>query len=278
MIRISAEDFSRAGDRYIGFSYEKMDCQAFVEKCMADVGYRKNLPGSNAWYRFMDWTGSPEECVKQFGSVPDGALLFILLHDGNVPEKYRADGIGNASHMGIKTGRGEGAIHSSRSRGCVCESRFKDKTIPNGGWNRVGMLKAFDYGKTVNWLFDHSGSNDTGKGDESVGERFGYVWAENGKPVNLRKAASKDAPLADRIPVGESVQIIGESGDWFRVKVNGQTGWMMKEFVKEDEQDPDFPEVPELPGEDDKHVQLLADIYDELGRIRDRIEKAIGRG
>ena len=81
--------------------------------------------------------------------IPNGAFLFILEQDGGEPAKYRADGIGNASHMGIKTGIGEGAIHSSKSRGCVCTSVFRDKSI-NGGWNRVGLWDAIDYGGTVN--------------------------------------------------------------------------------------------------------------------------------
>ena len=85
------------------------------------------------------------------------------------------DGIGNASHIGIKTGRtqeqmlqaglkriaakypdrkteraaaqrafrnkvgfGSGAIHSSKTRGCIASSRFANRTI-SGGWNRVGL-------------------------------------------------------------------------------------------------------------------------------------------
>ena len=31
-MKISAMDFSLAGDKYLGRSYEEMDCQAFVEK------------------------------------------------------------------------------------------------------------------------------------------------------------------------------------------------------------------------------------------------------
>ena len=56
------------------------------------------------------------------------------------------DGLGNASHVGVVTGAGKGVIHASASRGCVCESEFKGKTIPNGGWNRVGLMKQLDYG------------------------------------------------------------------------------------------------------------------------------------
>jgi hypothetical protein len=115
------------------------DCQAFVERCLADAGLQIDLAGSNAWYREMDWTGTPEECVALFGRVPKGAFLFILEQDGGEPPKYKPDGLGNASHIGIATGRGEGALHSSSSRGCVAESRFAGKTVPGGGWNRVGL-------------------------------------------------------------------------------------------------------------------------------------------
>ena len=149
-LKISALEFSMAGDKYLGRSYEEMDCQAFVERCMADVGYKRDLGGSNSWYRECrshGWVGSPEDCVKVFGSVPKGALLFILEAVGpKTPAKFRDDGVGDATHMGIVTGRGDGAIHSSSSRGCVATSKFKGKTIPNGGWNRVGMLDVFSYG------------------------------------------------------------------------------------------------------------------------------------
>ena len=139
-----------AGDFYLGRSYAEMDCQAFVERCLRDVGISLNLAGSNAWYRKMTWVGSPEECRKEFGSVPVGAFLFILETDGKEPEKYRKDGIGNASHIGLRTGKGDGAIHSSKSKGCVAYSVFKDKMIRNGGWNRVGLWDEIDYGDKVN--------------------------------------------------------------------------------------------------------------------------------
>ena len=34
-MKYSAEEFSRAGDQFLGRSYEEMDCQALVERMMA---------------------------------------------------------------------------------------------------------------------------------------------------------------------------------------------------------------------------------------------------
>ena len=107
--------------KYLGRSYEEMDCQAFVEKCMADVGYRRDLGGSNSWYREcmkQGWVGTPEECMKQFGSVPKGALLFILEPVGlKTPAKFRDDGVGDVTHMGIVTGRNDEALYRKRLGG-----------------------------------------------------------------------------------------------------------------------------------------------------------------
>ena len=144
---INGKALAEAGFSYLGVSYSKMDCQAFVEQCLRDCGLEKNLAGSNAWFREVRNHGTimtSEECVRQLGTVPPGAFLFILEQDGGEPEKYRKDGLGNASHIGIATGRGEGAIHSSASRGCVAESRFRNKTI-SGGWNRVGLWDRVSY-------------------------------------------------------------------------------------------------------------------------------------
>lgn len=158
-MKYSAEELSRAGDKYLGRSYSEMDCQEFVERCLADIGCRLDLKGSNAWYRKVreeGWTGSPEECVRTFGSVPAGAFLFIHAFDGREVGRGYRDGLGNASHIGIRTGRGKGAIHSSAGRGCVAESEFHDRTVRNGGWNMVGLWNRMDYGKTVSWVLEHS--------------------------------------------------------------------------------------------------------------------------
>ena len=262
-MKISGLELSKAGDKYLGRSYQEMDCQAFVEKCMADVGCRRDLGGSNSWYRECmkhGWVGSPEECAKEFGSVPKGALLFILEAVGpKTPAKFRNDGIGDVTHMGIVTGRGDGAIHSSQSRGGVVKSKFKGKTIPNGGWNRVGLLEEFEYGEesrggtsgTV-FLVQHSSnekgrplvpqhsSNEKGRPLVSTGEMegldfeeetmTGIVTAETGRTVNLRK--KKGGKLIERIPIGTEVEILDYGPEWCRVKAGRYTGWMMTEFIR----------------------------------------------
>ena len=242
-------DIAREGCKYLGTKYREMDCQAFVEKALGDVGLYRNLSGSNAWYREMSWTGTPEECRRRFGKIPVGAFLFILKDDGGEPRKYQSDGIGNASHIGIyssmsgwemcqiggagvECNHGDGAIHSSSSRGMVCTSNFNGKSI-NGGWNRVGLWDAIDYGISIDGTA--SGQNQGGA-MENVTTRTGTVTVGAGKSVKLRNSASTDSRLYYDIPHGSAIEVSLVDGDWSygtAIDNKGQvrSGWMMSKYI-----------------------------------------------
>lgn len=239
MIKINAEEFSLAGDKYLGRPYSEMDCQAFVERVMRDCGLKMDLGGSNSWYREVmkhGWVGTPEECKKIFGVIPKGALLFIWKPvDDKTPAKFRNDGIGDLKHIGYKTGRGKGAMNSSSTNKCVCESNFKDKSI-NGGWNRVGLYEKFDYGKSVNWMLEHIGiGQDPGQEPAEGGNYMkAKVIAENGGTVKLRAKPSTNCSTYWDIPVGTEMDVLERGDEWTQCVAGGRTGWMKNEFVQMD--------------------------------------------
>ncbi len=246
---IDGEKLGSVGFEKLGTPYSEMDCQAFIEWCLARCGLKKDLAGSNTWFREVVKNGAimtPEECVRQLGCVPSGAFLFILEQDGKEPEKYKQDGLGNASHIGICTGtRGEGAIHSSASRGCVAESKFKGKSI-NGGWNRVGLWNqvAYDYGGGVD--------PDPQPTPEPVMimATVGNVPAGNRQDVNLRTKASTLSKLIDRVPCGAQVVLLELGDKWSKVKWKGYTGWMMTKYLL-------------LDGEDERWTVIIPDVTTE---------------
>ena len=240
---IDGKKLGDVGFQYLGTPYSVMDCQKFIEQCLADCGWKIDLAGSNAWYRKClkeGWVGTPEECVKKYGTTPKGAFLFILEHDGKEPEKYRPDGHGNASHIGLCTGsRGEGAIHSSKSRGGVAESKYHNKSI-NGGWNMVGLLpREIDY---------HNGDQPEPTPEptpepEPVRQKA-VVWSQNGKPVNTRKGPDETygQSKAGRIPVGDVVEVLktqinSQGENWCRIRWTDPKGatwvcWIKADFLK----------------------------------------------
>jgi hypothetical protein len=286
-------ELARAGCPYLGVKYSEMDCQAFVERCLSDIGLRKDLAGSNAWYRYImqnGWIGSPEECKALFGTIPEGAFLFIHAFDGGEPAKYQNDGIGNASHIGIYTGLsgqemvdiavrsgntravnynfGDGAIHSSSSREAVATSKFSGKTI-NGGWNRVGLWTAISYGEPIDSII-HGGehSPEPEPGGETM---IATVYSDNGKPVNFRKKPSTSAALVDQIPVGEQVEVTEKGSEWCSCKWKGKTGYIMTQFLI-------FGEY--VPGEDTDPTPIPEGMMlvnrDELEKVYNMIGNLLG--
>ena len=127
---------------YIGTPYHRLDCQAFVEKVLADLGIRKpdgtlyNWKGSNSMYRnHIRWRGSVKECMDKFGCIPLGAFLFIVKHDGGEVNRGYNDDLGNATHVGLCVG--EKAIDSQPSGGV----QARKLSI----FTNVGLMDMIDY-------------------------------------------------------------------------------------------------------------------------------------
>ena len=49
--------------------------------------------------------------------------------------------------------------------------------------------------------------------------------------VVLRKEADKESSALQTVPEGEEVDILGKSGDWYKVRYGNYTGYMMKKYV-----------------------------------------------
>ena len=242
---VDGKQLSQAGFPYIGRSYDEMDCQKFVEICLHDCGDSTDLSGSNAWYRRVmkeGWVGTPEECVSRFGQVPPGAFLFILEPvSASTPAKYRDDGIGDATHIGLVTGVGKGAIHSSHSKGGVCESAFSGKTVPHGGWNRVGLWDHVDYHIGTD---PQPGPDPTPTPEPEPTHTIGMIVVPDGTNVITRKGPGKNYGMskAGRIQNGELVTILGsETGldhkTWYHISWTDRRGatwvcWVMGDFVQ----------------------------------------------
>ena len=265
MAKISAEELARSGCKYLGTPYSTMDCQAFWERMLKDCGLKMDLGGSNSWYRYImahGWVSTPEECKAMYGSIPQGATLFIREDvSESTPAQFRNDGIGDITHMGVYTALsgkemvriaqeagvkdaekynfGDGAIHSSSSRGGVCTSKFAGKTIPNGGWNRVGLfLEKIAYVGI---------EPEPGPGPEPTPPEpqtdWAIVVAESGDKVKMRAKPTQACNLYWDVPVGAEVQVYqwnaatDKKGQvWARIAWAGQDGYMIQEFLRDEEE------------------------------------------
>lgn len=212
-----------------GMSLDGMDCQGLMEYLLMQCGFtakQVGLAGSNAhWRKSLKWKGTVAECKAMFGSVPEGAWLFI--HTDGHNTKYN-DEEGDASHVGAYLG-GTTAIAASASRGKVAESTFKGKAI-NGGWNMVGLCKWLNYGAAIEAKIDGNTTTETGA-EITMALYNARVETENKKGVYLRKAASASAAALVTVPYGETVQVLAVSGEWSQCHFENYTGWIMSQYL-----------------------------------------------
>lgn len=102
---------------------------------------------------------------------------------------------------------------------------FVYSDIKKGGWTHVAYLKQVDYGETES---EHaSGSAANG------GVITATVYASSGRTVNMRSRKAASANLVVRVPIGDTVEVVGEAVDgWVAVRYGKYEGFMMAEFLK----------------------------------------------
>ena len=139
--------------KYEKLKYSDVDCQAFCELVLKDLGLRQangavyNWKGSNDMARnACSWIGTKEECIKKFGYIPVGAWAFMWDDTGNEKQRGYFDGKGNYSHIGIFVG--DNIVRDSTrikdSTGKVIRDGVANRNL--SAFNRIGLCKLLDFG------------------------------------------------------------------------------------------------------------------------------------
>ena len=130
------------------YTYDRLDCQGFVEAVLKEIGIRKpdgsvyDWRGSNSMYRnYYSWRGTIDECKQKFGQIPVGAFVYIWKETGEQAVGYH-DGIGNCTHVGIYCGNDvvRDSTRNTSGRNGVGTRSLK-------GFNRVTLFSGLDYNK-----------------------------------------------------------------------------------------------------------------------------------
>ena len=137
----------------VGYTYDEMDCQAFIEHCARQAGGAMDYLGTNDMARRAAWLGTLSQAQAEGRLVPGAGLLIREETEENLPARYASGGLGDFSHVGLyvgpdaltdtdKTGRMRScdAVHSSATMGRVAGS-----TLQNG-WTHVLWFPEIDYG------------------------------------------------------------------------------------------------------------------------------------
>lgn len=242
-VRLVTRIDPKTGER-IKIDYDDHDCQDFMELIFQNCGQRMRYDGSNDMYRnACVWIGTLSEAEK-LGRVVPGVALFIHAFDGGEPTKYREDGKGNASHVGMYVGENALTDVDKKGRNRVCNvvhssksmDRVAGSTLKNG-WTHVGLWKNVDYGFGVVNDEDKELENSE-NGDENmatIAVEYAVVNTANGAPVNFRTKKSTKSDLVPRVPEipnGARVKVRSMGNDWCAISYNGYDGYVLNEFLR----------------------------------------------
>lgn len=243
----------------VGYTYDEMDCQAFVEHCVHQAGGAMDYLGTNDMARRAAWLGTLSDARAQGRLVPGAGVLIREETEANLPAHYAGDGLGDFSHVGLYVGenaltdvdkngnaRSCNVVHSSATMGRVAGS-----TLANG-WTHAMWFPEIDYGNEAGlWVDQGADSGDVSDGRIDISDgltagvpatstkHYAVVVSPDGGPVKLRKSASKDESLYWHVNPGARVQVERERDGWALVTAictDGYTrrAYMMSKFLHDD--------------------------------------------
>ncbi len=80
---------------------------------------------------------------------------------------------------------------------------------------------------------NNNASNGNNNSSETVINKTGYVYNVS-SGLNVRSAASTSSTILGTLYSGSSVNIIGESGSWYKIKYNSGYGYVHKDYISVD--------------------------------------------
>lgn len=228
----------------VGYTYDEMDCQAFIEHCARQAGGAMDYLGTNDMARRAAWLGTLSQAQAEGRLVPGAGLLIREETEANLPARYASGGLGDFSHAGLyvgpdaltdtdKTGRMRScdAVHSSATRGRVAGS-----TLQNG-WTHAIWFPEIDYGEG-----DATGAPGITTPTPTltagtVPTVYATVVSPDGGPVKLRKSASAEETLYWLVGAGARVLVERTEGAWSLITAictDGHTrrAWMMDRYLR----------------------------------------------
>lgn len=176
------------------------DCRGFtkwvIEQATGFALYGDTV--STQWGTASNW------CKKgQIGKdpIPDGALVNLFIYKN-----------GKWTHTGLYM---DGAT-------CECSSG-------------VQHFEKMQANRWTHWAVAACFKQDIKEAEDMPKEGYAVVTAANGKSVNLRAEPTKKAKVLIQVKVGEEVKLEPEpESAWEYVSYKGKTGWMMREFLREE--------------------------------------------
>ena len=105
-----------------------------------------------------------------------------------------------------------------------------------GSWYKIQYNSGYGYVSkdyiTVNGSSSNNGSSsDNNSSSETEINKTGYVYNVSSGGLRVRKEASTSSTVLGTLYSGNSVNIIGETGSWYKIKYNSSYAYVHKDYI-----------------------------------------------
>lgn len=169
--------------------------------------------------------------------------------------KWFGQAPGDIYHVGLVDEDPGYVLNAKGTQSGFCRDKL------TAGWDFVARLKNVEYTR--------SGEDD--KPMQRDEARVVLPAGASGTTVNLRKNPNKSAALVERVPVGSTVIVLADVGQWVSVQYGQKSGYMMSNFIE-------YTGMDEETETGDGGIQLSAEQVEQIGKALDLIGAIVGRG
>ena len=177
------------------------------------------LGETNGWYRVRLSNGTVGYCSKEYITVSGGS-------GNNGGEEYGTGIVDVSSSLNVRSGPStSSSVVASLSNGAKVTILSRE----SNGWYRIRTSS----GVTGYVSGEYIKLADEDDSDSPSQSYTGTVkLSSSTSRLNIRSSANKSGSIIGKAANGSKVTIIGESGDWYRIKYNNTTGYVSKDYIQ----------------------------------------------
>ncbi|MBC5627190.1 SH3 domain-containing protein [Clostridium sp. NSJ-49] len=103
-------------------------------------------------------------------------------------------------------------------------------------WYKIKFNNGYGYVHSdyilVNGINDgNNNNNENGAGGDDTVRKIGYVYDLGGSTLRIRKSPNTNSEVLGSLYEGNSVNIIGEEGNWYRISYNNSVAYVSKDYI-----------------------------------------------
>ena len=104
-----------------------------------------------------------------------------------------------------------------------------------GQWYKIQYNSGYGYVSKEYITTNGNSTNDTGNTGSSEIQinKTGYVYNVSSGGLRVRKEASTNSTVLGTLYLGNSVNIVGETGSWYKIKYNSSYAYVHKDYITE---------------------------------------------